>query len=66
MGVAGWRHNLERDPVPTVQKAGWAPGLVWAGRNISPSLGFYARPVQPVASIYTEWATFFIFVLLLS
>jgi hypothetical protein len=28
----------QRDPVPIVQKAGWAPGPVWTGmENISPT-----------------------------
>jgi len=36
MGVGGQRHALaalprERDPVPTVQEAGWVPGPVWTG-----------------------------------
>jgi len=42
----GWVVNVkphlpdsqERDPVPTVQKAGWAPGLVWMGaENLAPT-----------------------------
>jgi hypothetical protein len=46
-----------KEPVPTVQEAGWAPGPVWTGEgNLAPS-GFDARTFQPVASRYTDWAT---------
>ena len=46
-----------KDPVPIVQEAGWAPGLVWTGaENLAPP-GFDPRTVQPVASRYTDWAT---------
>jgi hypothetical protein len=46
----------ERDPVPIVQEAGWAPGAVWtAAENLAPP-GFDPRTVQPVASRYTDWA----------
>jgi hypothetical protein len=37
------------DPVPIIYEAGWA-------RKISPLLGFDPRPVQPVASRYTDWS----------
>jgi hypothetical protein len=47
----------ERDPVPIVQEAGWAPGPVWTGaENLAPHRGFDPRTVQPVASRYTEYA----------
>jgi len=47
-----------KDPVPIVQEAGWAPGLVWTGvENITPPQGFDPRTVQPVASRYTDYAT---------
>jgi hypothetical protein len=39
----------ERDPVPIVQEAEWAPGLVWTGaENIA--------PFQPIVSCYTDYA----------
>jgi len=37
----------ERDPVPIVQEAGWAPGSVWTDAEFDP------RTVQPVAN-YTD------------
>ena len=43
MGVGGQRHALtlyprEKDPVPTVLEAGWAPGPVWKGaENLAPT-----------------------------
>jgi hypothetical protein len=47
------RFTRGEHPVPTVQKAGWAPGPVWAGgENLSPPI-FDPRTVQPVASRYT-------------
>ena len=40
----------EKDPVPTVEEAGWAPGSVWTGaENLAP-LEFDFRTVQLVAS----------------
>ena len=46
-----------KDPIPIIQEAGWAPGLVWTGaENLAPP-GFDPRTVQPVASHYTDWAT---------
>ena len=63
-GMMGQRHAPAalypgKDPVPIVQVAGWAPGPVWTGqvRKISPPLGFDPRTVQPVASLYTDYAT---------
>ena len=45
----------EKDPVPIVQEAGWAPGLVWTGAEIlAPPPGFDPWTVQPVASRYTD------------
>jgi hypothetical protein len=44
----------ERDPVPTVQEAGWATGPVWTGRKIFSPPEFDLRTVQLVASIYTD------------
>jgi hypothetical protein len=43
MGVRGQRHapvalSPERDPVPIVQEAGWAPGPVWTdAENLAPT-----------------------------
>jgi hypothetical protein len=48
----------EKDLVPIVQEAGWAPGPVWTDvENLTPPLGFDPRTVQPVASRYTDYAT---------
>ena len=47
----------EKNPVPIVQKAGWAPGPVWRdAENLAPP-EFDPRTVQPVASRYTDYAT---------
>jgi hypothetical protein len=56
MGVGGQRHApaalpREKDPVPTVQEAGCAPGPVL--RKISPPPGFDPRTAHPVASRYS-------------
>jgi len=49
--------NPGKDPVPSVQEAGWTPGPVWTGvENLAPT-GFDPQTVQPVASCYTDWAT---------
>jgi nicotinamidase-related amidase len=62
MRVGGQRHARllyaqERDPVPIVHEAVWAPGSVWTGaENLAPQPGFDPRTVQPVASRYTDWA----------
>jgi len=58
MGVGGQPHapaasTNGKDPVPIVQEAGWAPGLVWIGaENLAPT-GIRSRTVQPVVSLYT-------------
>ena len=45
-----------KDPVPIVQEAGWAPGLVWTSEeNLAPP-GFDPRTAQLVASRYTDSA----------
>jgi len=46
-----------KNTVPIVQEAGWAPGSVWTGTEISTPQGFDPRTVQPVASRYTNNAT---------
>ena len=59
MGMGGKRHAPaalppEKDPVPLVQEAGWAPGPVWTGaENLAPP-GLDPRTVQPVTSRYTD------------
>ena len=43
-----------KDPVPTVQEAGWAPGPVWTdAENVAPP-GFDPRTIHPVASRCTD------------
>jgi hypothetical protein len=43
MGVGGHRHapadfTPEKDPVPILKEAGWAPGPVWTGaENLAPT-----------------------------
>jgi hypothetical protein len=41
-------YPLERDPVPIVQEAGWAPGSVWTGtENIAPTgIQYPDRPAR--------------------
>jgi hypothetical protein len=43
-----------KEPVPTVQEAGWAQGRSGRVRKISPPPGFDPRTVQSVASRYTD------------
>ena len=44
-----------KDPVPIVQKAGWAPGPVWTGaENLAPT--GIRSPDRPT-SRYTDYAT---------
>ena len=46
----------KKEPVPTVQKVGWAPGSVSTGaENLTP-IGFDPRTVLLVASRYTDCA----------
>jgi len=57
--VDGQRHapaalSPERDPVSIVKEAGWAPGLVWTGAEISSPPGLDPGTIQPVASRYTD------------
>ena len=59
MGVSGQRHapaafTHEKDPVPIVQEARWAPGPVWiSALNLGPP---HRDSIQPVASRYTDYA----------
>ena len=49
------RFTTGKDPVPIVQEAGWAPGLVWAGvESLTSPPEFDLQTVQPVASRYTD------------
>jgi hypothetical protein len=50
------RFFLGKDPVPIVQEAGWAPGLVCTCAKTSLPPGFDFRTAQPVANRYTDWA----------
>jgi len=52
-GVSGQQHALAhftpgKDPVPILQEAGWAPGLIWRVENLI-STGIRSRTLQPVA-----------------
>jgi hypothetical protein len=44
----------ERDPVPIVKKAVWAPEPVLTGAEIPSSLGFDPRTIQPVGCRCTD------------
>jgi hypothetical protein len=47
-----------KDPVPTVQEAGWAPGPVWTGaENLASPPAFDPRTVRPIASRYSDYTT---------
>jgi hypothetical protein len=51
--LPGSSFTPRKDPVPSVQEAGWAPGPVWRRvENLVPP-GFDPRTVQPVVSRYT-------------
>jgi hypothetical protein len=54
MGVGGQHHAQaalppEKDPVPIVQEAGWAPGPVWTGAENLASTGIRS-PDSPARS----------------
>jgi hypothetical protein len=52
------RFTPGKDPVPTVQEDGWAPGPVWTyAKNFVPIGIFLISNSIPVASRYTDWAT---------
>jgi len=46
----------EKDPVPIVKEAGWAPGPVWTGvENLAPSrIRSSDRPIRSSVAIPTE------------
>ena len=48
------RFTPGKDPVPIVQEAGWAPGLVWTGAKNLALAGIRSRTIQPVASRYAN------------
>jgi hypothetical protein len=45
----------ERDLVPTIQEAGWAPWPVWTVAENQTSTSIWCLPVQPIASHYTDY-----------
>jgi hypothetical protein len=47
----------EREPVPIVVEAGWAPGPVWTRARSLAALVLDSRIVQPVASRYPDSPT---------
>ena len=53
MGVGGQRYTPAaftpgKNPVPVVQEAGWAPGLVWMGvENLAPHRDLIPGPSSP-------------------
>jgi hypothetical protein len=50
------RFTPGKDPVPIVQEAGWAPGLVWTGAENLASTGIRSpdRPARSSVAIPTE------------
>jgi hypothetical protein len=48
--------TLEKDPVPIVQEAGWAPGPVWTGAEYFAPTGIRSpdRPARSSVAIPTE------------
>jgi len=60
MGVGGQPHapassTPGKDPVPTVQEAGWAPGPVWTGEKSRPHRdSIQDRPARSSVAIPTE------------
>ena len=47
-------YTQERDPVPIVYEAGWAPGAVWMDMESLAPPGFHPWTLQPVASSSTD------------
>jgi hypothetical protein len=59
--VGGYLHALTalwpgKRPVPIVQEAAWARGLVWMGAENFPVNEFEPRTVWNVASRFTDYA----------
>jgi hypothetical protein len=46
-----------KDPIPIVQEAGWTQDRSGQVRKISPLPGFDPQTIQPVASHYTDYAS---------
>jgi hypothetical protein len=46
----------ERDPVPTVQEAGWTQGQYGQEQTILPPRGFDPRTIYPIGGRYTDYA----------
>jgi len=70
MGMGGQRQAPaalppEKDPVPIVQEARWAPGPVWTGaENLTPPPGLdsgLSRPYR-IATVWTAHVFWLIFV----
>ena len=57
MGGGGQRHAREREPIPIVQEAWWAPGLFWTGAEYSSPPRFDPRTVQPIPGHYIDYAS---------
>ena len=64
MGVGGQHHapaayTRERDPVPIVYEAGWAPGPVWTGAKNLASTGIRSldRPARSESLYRLSYAT---------
>jgi len=47
-------YSRERDPLPIVYEAGWAPGSIWTGVEILAPTGIRSRTIQPVAIRSTD------------
>ena len=61
MWVGGQHHDPTNWPpgktrYPLYEDAGWAQNRSEEVRKISPPTGFDPRTVQPVVSLYTDWA----------
>jgi len=52
-----------KDPVPIVQEAGWTQGRSGQVWKILPPPGFDPRTIQPIASRYTDYATWSTYVI---
>ena len=54
--MSGQCHTLATfPPVPIVQEARWASGLIWIGLETSPPPGFRPWTVWPVVISYTKY-----------
>jgi len=49
--TCGLLYSMETDPVPIIQEAEWAPGLLWTGtENLAPPPGFDLWTVHPIVN----------------